>query len=207
MLRQFSVTLFASISLMLWIIEAPVARPARRVAPPADIVGTLSGSCTVQGYGERGKAVRVGDTVIASARCKLELRMTNGSEILLSSGSRMSILSSSAGGTDTHVNLTLTQGLLQAVLPSTSGSPSFEISTPVGTASVRSGPANWFVYSQADSAQVGVLEGTVDLTSAATRRSVSIPAHWGTRLESNRDPVLLRIWPENQFDGFRRLTQ
>ncbi|MBV8397371.1 MAG: FecR domain-containing protein [Acetobacteraceae bacterium] len=151
--------------------------------------------------------MRVGDTVNVPARCNLKLRLTNGSEILLSSGSRMSILSYSAGGTDTHVNLTLTQGLLQAVLPSTSGSPSFEISTPVGTASVRSGPANWFVYSQADSAQVGVLEGTVDLTSAATRRSVSIPAHWGTRLESNRDPVLLRVWPENQFDGFRRLTQ
>jgi hypothetical protein len=35
MLRQFSVTLFASISLMLWMIQAPIELPARTVAHPA----------------------------------------------------------------------------------------------------------------------------------------------------------------------------
>ena len=72
--------------------------------------------------------------------------------------------------------------------------------------SVASESADWFIRAQAGSAQVGVLTGIVDLRSTTTRQSVSIPAHWGTRLETGLDPVLPRIWAHTEFDAVTRLT-
>jgi len=51
-----------------------------------------------------------------------------------------------------------------------------------------------------------VLAGTVDLTSIVTGQSVSIPAHWGTRLEAGLDPVLPRLWAQAEFDAVIHLT-
>jgi hypothetical protein len=50
--------------------------------------------------------------------------------------------------------------------------------------------------------QVGVLDGTVSLTSAATQRSVNIPARWGARVEAGRNPVPARVWTRAEFDDF-----
>jgi hypothetical protein len=44
-----------------------------------------------------------------------------------------------------------------------------------------------------------VLAGTVVLTSLATGRSVTIPARWGTRLETGLDPVAPRLWSAATF--------
>jgi len=71
----------------------------------------------------------------------------------------------------------------------------------------RSASADWFIGAQAGSAQVGVLVGNVDLTSAASGRSVSIPGRWGTRLEAGRDPVLPRNWTQAEFDAFTYSTK
>ncbi len=49
--------------------------------------------------------------------------------------------------------------------------------------------------------------GKVDLTSAATGRSVSIPVRWGTRLEAGRDPMLPRVWSQMEFNAVIRLTE
>ena len=93
------------------------------------------------------------------------------------------------------------QGLLRAIVTPVAGPSRFEVSTALGSASVRSGSADWFIEAQPGSARVGVLTGIVDLTSAATRRSVSIPAHWGTRLEAGRDNVPPRVWSQTEFSA------
>jgi hypothetical protein len=49
--------------------------------------------------------------------------------------------------------------------------------------------------------QVGVLTGSVDMVSRATRRGVLIPARWGGRLEAGRDPVPPRVWSQAEFDA------
>jgi hypothetical protein len=101
----------------------------------------------------------------------------------------------------------LIHGLLRAQLTSVTGQSTFEVSTEVGTASVASDSADWFISAQGKSAQVGVLAGTVDLTSTVTGQSVSIPAHWGTRLETGLDPVQPRLWAQKEFNAVIRLTK
>jgi hypothetical protein len=111
------------------------------------------------------------------------------------------------GSPGRYVKLSLTQGLLRAVVAPAGGPSTFEVSTPEGAASVRSGSADWFVKAEPGSAQVGVLDGNVDLTSGATGRAVSIPGHWGTRLETGRDPVPPRNWTQAEFDAVTASTQ
>jgi hypothetical protein len=201
MQRKFVVTLFAVLSPMLW----------ADVAPAATLAGTVvavSGSCTARGHALRlGDAVQVSDTVDVLAGSKLKLRMSDGSMISVGPGSSMTMASYSLDGAGRHANLLLTQGLLRIVVTPVRGSSIFEVSTAVGTASVRSGSVDWFINAQAGSAQVGVLVGNVDLTSAATGRSVSIPAHWGTRLEAGRDPVPPRNWTVAEFDAVTQSTE
>jgi hypothetical protein len=94
--------------------------------------------------------------------------------------------------------------LLRAVVAPVERPASFEVETAVGTAAVRS--TDWFVEVQAGGMQVGVLTGSVDMVSRATRRAVLIPARWGGRLEAGRDPVPPRVWSQAEFDAFINRT-
>jgi hypothetical protein len=55
--------------------------------------------------------------------------------------------------------------------------------------------------------QVGVLTGTILMTSDATGRSVVIPALWGGRLEAGLDPVPPRVWSPAEFDAVITRTE
>jgi FecR protein len=195
--RKLVGVLFAIFGVMLF-AGAAAATPA----------GTVSGSCT-----DRGRVLKLGDTVQISDTVdvpedgNLKLQMADGSVISVAPGSSMTVASYNYGGSGRHVRLSLTQGLLRAHVTSVTGPSMFEVSTAVGTASVGSDSADWFIKAQAGSAQVGALAGTVDLTSTVTGQSVSIPAHWGTRLESGLDPVLPRVWTQREFSAVIRLTE
>jgi len=187
---------FALLGLMLWAGAAPAATLA------GTVVG-VSGSCTARGRALKpGDAVQVGDAVDVPADGKLKLRMADGSMISIAPGSSMTVARYNLGR---DAKLSLAQGLLRAVVAPVGGSSTFEVSTAVGTASFRS--ADCYIDAEAGSAQVGVLAGIVDLTSAATGQSVAIPAHWGTRLEAGRDPVPPRVWAQVEFDAFSRRTE
>jgi hypothetical protein len=193
--------LFAILSLMLWAGAAPAATPAGMVV-------AVSGSCTAGGHALKlGDAVQVSDTVDVPAVGKLKLRMADGSMISVAPGTSMTVAIYNFGGAGRHARLTLAQGLLRAVVAPFGGPSTFEVSSAVGTASVRSGSADLFIDAQAGSAQVGVLVGNVDLTSAGTGRSVSIPGHWGARLEAGRDPVPPRNWTQAEFDAVTHVTE
>jgi len=198
---KFLGTLFAILGLMLWADAAPAVTPAGTAV-------AVSGSCTARGRALKpGDAVQAGDTVDVPAGGKLKLRMADGSVISVAPGSSMTVESYYVGGAGRHVKLSLTQGSLRAVVAPVGGPSTFEVSTAVGAAAVRSGSADWFINAQPGSAQVGVLDGDVDLTSAATGRLVSIVSHWGTRLEAGRDPVPPRNWTEAEFDAVTDSTK
>jgi hypothetical protein len=198
--RKLVGVLFAILGLMLWAGAA--------AATPAGTVVVVSGSCTDRGRVlKRGDAVQISDTVDVPAGGNLTLQMADGSVISVASGSSMTVASYNIGGSGRHVKLLLTQGLLRAQVTLVTGPSTFAVSTAVGTASVDSDSADWFIKAQAGSAQVGVLAGTVDLTSTVTGQSVSIPAHWGTSLETGRAPVLPRVWTQMEFDAVIRLTE
>jgi hypothetical protein len=55
------------------------------------------------------------------------------------------------------------------------------------------------VEARSGSTQVGVLTGSVTLTSVATGHGETVPARWGARLEAGRDPVPPRVWSEAEF--------
>lgn len=181
--------------------------PALAVAAASagSVVG-LRGQCLLERGGgstplKLGDAVSVSDTVDVPADGKLKLRMEDGSVISLASGTKMTIAAyqTDAGGQRENAQLGLAQGLIRAVVSPVSHPSTFEVSTAVGTAAVRS--TDWFVESKAGSAQVGVLTGAVVLRSGATGREVTIPARWGARLEAGRDPVEARVWAPQEFQA------
>jgi hypothetical protein len=176
------------------------------LAAPAGTVVGLSGTCVVESGGTRsplkiGQPVQVADTVDVPAEGKLKLRMSDGSVISVAAGTRMTIAAFTidSAGQRQDAHLSLGQGLLRAVVAPVERPASFEVDTAVGTAAVRS--TDWFVEASATAMQVGVLSGSVDMTSAVTKRRETIPARWGARLEAGRDPVPARVWSKAEFDA------
>jgi hypothetical protein len=194
--RKLLGALFAIFGVMLWADAA--------AGTPAGTVVWLSGSCTDRGRAlHPGDTVQIGDTLDVPAGGSLKLRMADGSMISVASGTSVTVANYDSAGSAHAAKLLLTQGLVRV----TSVAPPFAVSTAVGTASAVSGSADWFVKAEAGSAQVGVLAGVVDLTSSPTGTSVSIPAHWGTRLEAGRAPMPPRVWFQMEFDAVRRVTE
>ena len=176
------------------------------LAAPAGAVVGLFGGCVIESGGSRvaakiGQPVQIGDTIDVPADGKLKLRMADGSVVSVAAGTRMTIVAfglDSAGQREA-ARLSLTQGLLRAVVAPVGRPASFEVDTAVGTAAVRS--TDWFVEASGAAMQVGVLSGSVEMTSAATKRRETIPARWGARLEAGRDPVPPRVWSPAEFDA------
>jgi hypothetical protein len=194
--RRTAVTVIAAAVLGFFSI-----RTARTAQQAGTVVG-FSGQCFAEAGGQRralriGDPIYVGDTVDVPAGAKLQLQMADGSVISLASGSRMTIDNLQVDTQQRNARLTLPIGLLRAVV-SPVGQPSiFEVDCAAGKAAVRL--TDWFMEVQPGSARVGVLEGSVVLTSLATGRSVTIPARWGALLEAGRDPVPPRVWSATEF--------
>ena len=174
-------------------------------APAGSVVG-LFGACFIEHGGARagaaiGRAVEVGDTVDVPAGGKLKLRMVDGSVVSVAAGSRVTVTAYGvdAAGQRQNAKLMLAQGLVRAVVAPVARPAGFEVDTAVGTAAVRS--TDWFVEASGSSMQVGVLTGSVQMTSRATGRGEVIPARWGARLEAGRDPVPARLWSGAEFDA------
>jgi hypothetical protein len=194
--RKLLGALFAIFGVMLWADAA--------AGTPAGTVVGLSGSCTDRGRAlHPGDTVQIGDTLDVPAGGSLKVRMADGSMISVAAGTSVTVANYDSAGSARAAKLLLTQGLVRV----TSVAPPFAVSTAVGTASAGSDSADWFVKAEAGSAQVGVLAGIVDLTSSPTGTSVSIPAHWGTRLEAGRAPMPPRVWFQMEFDAVRRVTE
>jgi hypothetical protein len=179
--------------------------------PQAGEVLALSGQCSGEIGGGRkllklGDAVYVGETLEVAAGAKLKLRMNDGSIIAIASEGRLTIADYRIGngGESRDATLSLSAGLLRAVVSTLKGPPHFEVDTATGVAAVRS--TDWFIEAQRGSTQVGVLEGRVSLKSVATGKEIVIPAHWGARVEAGRDPVPARVWTGAEFDDFIRRT-
>lgn len=172
-------------------------------AAPAGQVLAASGQAFIETGGQRnpakpGDPVSVGDTLDVPQGAKVKLRMNDGSVIAAAAGSRLTIEAYESDGSGRNAQLNLASGLLRAVVTQVNQPSRFEVSTATGVAAVRS--TDWFVAANPGSTQVGVLEGAVNLTSAATKRAVRIPARWGARVETGKDPVSPRVWEQREFD-------
>jgi hypothetical protein len=199
MRRRTAVTAIAAAALGFLSI-----RTARPVTQQAGTVLASSGQCFAETGGQRralriGDPIYVGDTVDVPAGAKLQLRMADGSVLSLASGSRMTIdnFQIDTGGQRRDARLTLPIGLLRAVVSPVSQPSIFEVDCASGKAAVRL--TDWFMDVQPESVRVGVLDGSVLLTSRGTGRSVTIPARWGARLETGLDPVTPRLWSAAEF--------
>jgi hypothetical protein len=175
-------------------------------AQQAGEVVAVGGECFIEVDGKRsslklGDAVHVGDSVIASAGAKLKLRMNDGSILSAASGTRVAIQAYEvdSAGQQRDAKLSLASGLLRAVVSTLSKPSKFEVETATGVAAVRG--TDWFVEVQQNATQVGVLTGSVQLTSLSTQKAVSIPARWGARLEAGMNPVPSRVWSQAEFDA------
>jgi hypothetical protein len=186
---------------MAWLVLAGAAAAA--AVPAGSVVGLL-GTCFIEAGGARGPAqlgaiVDVGDRIDVPTGGKLKLRMADGSIISIASGSQLTVAAYrvDSAGQRQNAQIGLAQGLIRAVVAPVSHPASFEVKTAVGTAAVRS--TDWFVLASPTAMQVGVLAGSVEMTSAETGNGETIPARWGARLEARRDPVPPRIWSQAEF--------
>ena len=167
-------------------------------------VVAVSGAAFVEAQGRSsplklGDPVAVGATIAVPAPGKLKLRMVDGSIVSFAPGTRVTVADykTAPDGSRQTAILSLGEGLLRSVVSPVPHPSTYEVSTAVGVAAVRS--TDWLIEAQPGSAQVGVLSGAVNLTSRATGRSVTIPARWGARLEAGRDPVPARVWSPQEF--------
>jgi hypothetical protein len=172
-------------------------------AAQAGEVVAIRGDCfdtsgTKRGPLKSGDAVYVGDMVEVPAPARLRLRMIDGSMLSAASGTTLTI---AAYGKDASghrdVALDMAAGLLRAVVAHVEQPSRFEVKTATGTAAVRS--TDWFVSTTNAAMQVGVLDGRVALTSAASGQTVVIPPRWGARLQRGLDPVPPRVWSAAEF--------
>ena len=180
-------------------------------APVGSVVG-ISGSCFVEADGKRaplklGTEVHVTDTVDVPAGARLKLRMSDGSVVSVAAGSQLTI---GAYTVDDHgkrheATLSLGQGLLHAVVAPVDPPAPFEVDTAAGAAGARS--TDWFVEAQPGETTVGVLSGSVSLTSKATGASVLIPARSGAQVAAGQDPSAPRRWRQAQFDALLARTE
>ena len=85
------------------------------------------------------------------------------------------------------------------------GPARFEVDTAVGTAAVRS--TDWFVEAFPGAMQVGVLTGSIVMTSGATGRERYNSGTLGGRLEARRNPVPPRVWSQAEFDAVIARTE
>jgi len=179
----------------------------------ADVAGTvlaIKGNCLAEPDKQAtplkvGDSVTVGETILTTDGAKLKLQMADGSVIAAGSNSRITIQSygkDQAGKRD--VSLSLASGLLRAVVAPAEQPSKFEVTTATGVAAVRS--TDWFIESVTDSTRVGVLHGTVSLTSKATKQHVDIPDGWGARVIGDHDPVKPRLWEEKEFQDVTTRT-
>ena len=188
----------------LFAIFGPTLGTGTAAVTPVGTVIEVSGSCIDHGRVLKfGDAVQIGDTLDVPPGGKLKLQMADGSAISVAPDSNITVASYNINGSSPSVKLSLAQGVLRI----TSATRPFEVSSAVGTAAASSASADWFVESKAGSARVAVLAGIVDLTSNLIGQSVSIPAHWGARLEAGRAPVPPRVWNQMEFNAFIRITQ
>ena len=191
---------FAGIILVLLCLSAA------RAADPAGNIIAIVGDCFVEAEGKRtplkmGAEVHVADTIDVPGNAKLKLRMNDGSILSVSSGSQMTIAAYSidADGKRHEATLSLTQGLLRAVVSSVDRPSTFEIKTAVGAAGARS--TDWFVELQPGQMVVGVVAGTVVLKSAGTGAKVTIPAGSGASATPGQSPTAPRVWRKAEFSA------
>jgi hypothetical protein len=172
----------------------------------------VSGQCFVQTEGKRiplkaGEPVRVADVVDVPAGAKLKLRMNDGSVLSVASGSQLmiAVYNVDADGKRHNVELSLGQGLLHAIVAPADRPTTFEVNTAVGSAGVRS--TDWFIEAEPGSMLVGVLSGSVTLTSKATGAEVLIPAGSG-HARLRRGPYdAACVWRKAEFNALIARTE
>ena len=183
----------------------PLVGGTARAADIAGDVLTLSGDCHLVSDGKTtplaaGSPVHVGDTIDVPAGARLKLHMVDGSIISAASGTHVTIAhyDAGSGASPRDVHLDLAAGLLRAVVAVAAQPSKFEVETAVGVAAVRS--TDWFVGSDAEGTQVGVLSGVVTLANAGGQNIVSIPARWGARIRgAGLAPTQPRLWKDSEF--------
>jgi hypothetical protein len=173
------------------------ATAAAAAAGVGSVVG-LAGACFVDSGGNRrslklGMEVAVGDTVEASQTGKLRLRMADGSIVAVAPGTRLTITAYvvAPGGRRESAQLSLTQGLLRAILPAANRPAAFEVDTAISAAAARS--TDWFVEASAAQDHIVVLRGSVAVSGKATGHSVLVGVRHATSVAAGQDPQMPRL--------------
>jgi hypothetical protein len=196
----------AKLAAFVTVIFALIGAGGAFAAADAGEVIILRGECSKLTGDQRrvlkpGETVQVGDVVEVSAGAKLKLRMIDGSVVSLGSGSRMTVQAYDVTGDEKrNAKLYLGTGLLHAIVRKVGQPSTFEVTTGVGVAAVRS--TDWFVEAEPGNTRISVLDGTVSLApNAATgSASVLIPPRSVSAVAARRPPTPPRPGTQAEFD-------
>jgi hypothetical protein len=157
----------------------------------------LSGTATMESGGQQravaiGDPVQTGDTIDVPQDSKVRLRMDDGSIVTIAPGSKMTIDKYDVDGSGARQNaeLTMSTGLLRAVVSVGGGTPNFEVKTATGVASVRG--TELYIDAQGDKTQVYVVTGTVALAGSDGQNSVTIPQMSTSAVDGHSPPSQIR---------------
>jgi hypothetical protein len=171
------------------------ARPSLAAAS-GDVLG-LSGTATIETGGQQrplaiGDPVQTGDTINVPQDSKVRLRMTDGSILTIASGSKMTIDKYDVDGSGTRqtAELSMSAGLLRAVVSAGGGTPNFEVKTATGVASVRG--TEWYIDTQDNKTQVYVVSGNVTLTDARGQGGVTVTQMATSLVTGQQEPSQIR---------------
>jgi hypothetical protein len=194
---------------VLWLAGASalspiIGRPAFAGSAAGNVVA-VQGSCVVEGQGGTnpltiGHPIAVGDAIRTPADGGVKMAMSDGSWVSVAANTRVAVTTYQIDASGMHGSavLTLAQGLLRAAAPADHAA-TFQVATAVGSGAAHG--TDWFIETQPGWAQVGVMSGSVSLSSATTGHSVTIPSRWGARLEAGHDPVSARVWAPAEFQA------
>ncbi|MBV8775700.1 MAG: FecR domain-containing protein [Alphaproteobacteria bacterium] len=164
----------------------------------------LRGTVTIENDGKRratavGDPVGAGDTIDVSEASKVRLRMDDGSMITVAAASKLTIDSYEVDGRGARQNarLTLSSGLLHAVVSAGGSAPNFEVESTFGAAAVRG--TDLYVDAQPGKTEVYVLTGEVTLADADHRDRVTIPQMSWSSAEAHKAPNPPRPAPKERL--------
>jgi len=201
--RHLPALLALAAAMTIFVVLAQVAHAQEETA--VGRIGRIVGEVTVvRGAGsvpaQLGMIVLQDDAVATGSDGRVEILYTDGSTVVLGSGTTVSIAryAPPTAGAGTAL-LDLIDGILRVTLSAGRTWKSFEVRSATAVASVRS--TDWIVDADGPSTAIFVIDGSVAVDSRAGLGGIVLAAGQGTDVRAGEAPDPPKVWGQQRVDG------
>jgi hypothetical protein len=156
---------------------------------------------------EREGKLFVGDRVITSAEARLEIACTDGSTIIVSARTTVTLseFTTNADGTGKTAVLDMVEGLVRVSLSRLGVRQRFEVTTPTAIAAARS--TEWIVEAAPGRSAVFVVHGRVEVIDRQLKGGVILDPGDGTDVRAGAAPTVAKRWGQKRVDDVLSRTR